>query len=121
MVLESLGNPKEIKKEEIKGHLLWTRKDHLDVGSSHHIDKKFGDDIPWGDTLNDSDLEDYWVKKIGGTLKMLTMSPEIIEKIKKDTDFLSPESFSSDLEYCKKRGLDIAEGEKVLEKLKYLR
>ncbi|MEK7060116.1 MAG: hypothetical protein AAB970_00630 [Patescibacteria group bacterium] len=120
MAIESPRNLQDSKGQEIKGHLLWTRKYHLSVGSTPTIDKEFGDDVPWGDTLNDHELESYWIKKMDGTLKTLAMSPNIIENLKKDTDFLNPDSFSSDLEYCKKRGLDITKGEKILEELKRL-
>ena len=107
-------------QREIKGGLLMTRNDHLKIHSTPLIAPKFGDDVCKGATLSDQELREYWTKEIGGIRKMLAMPEEQVRVFRDGTDFLHPDFLSSDLEYCRGRGLDVTDGETLLEELRRL-
>lgn len=115
------GTPREIKSGlMIKGGLMMTRNDHINIHSTPPIDPNFGDDVCKGDTLNEQELKEYWTKEIRGIQKMLAMSEEKVEMLRENTYFLHPDFLSSDLEYCRGRGLDVVDGETLLGELRRL-
>ena len=98
-----------------------TRNDHINIHSTPPIDSKFGDDVCKGNTLSDQELKEYWIKEVRGIQKMLAMTEEQVKMFRDDTDFLHPDFLSSDLEYCRGRGLNVVDGEALLKELRRLR
>ena len=119
-----MGNPDRQNfggtSRKIKGGLLMTRSDHINIHSTPSIDPKFGDDVCKGATLSDQELKEYWTKEIRGLRKMLAMAEEQVKMFRKNTDLLHPDFLSSDLEYCRGRGLEVVDGEILLEELRRL-
>lgn len=110
----------EKEPEKIKGGIWMTRADHLRISSSPPIDSKFGDNVCKGDTLTDKELADFYAEELKGIRSILSL-PEEQRKILRDgSSFLDPNYLSSELDYYRGRGMDVADGETLLEDLKHL-
>jgi hypothetical protein len=116
-----MKTPDDFKRPErlpVRGKLWLTRADHLRAGSSPPIDSKFGDDMCMGDTLSDTELTEFMTRELRGIKKMLSSPPDVIQNFKES--FLDPKYLESELSYYRKRGLNVTEGESLLEQLRAL-